>query len=95
MTDRDNVIDELVRHIKLANYVDSDYVECVRTDLLQKAVLLLTGQKAGDWMTKEPKYQSEKYSRKSYCSVCGGWGRKSFSFCPHCGAEMRGSKDVW
>ena len=44
MPDREKVIDELVEHIENALSVDSDYVDCVRTDLLQTAVALLKTQ---------------------------------------------------
>ena len=39
--DREKVINELVEHIESALSVDSDYVDCVRTDLLQYTVALL------------------------------------------------------
>ena len=44
MADREKVICELVEHIKSALSVDSDYVDCVRTDLLQTVVGLLKEQ---------------------------------------------------
>jgi len=46
MTDREKVINELGKHIKSALAVDSDYVDCVRTDLLQTVVALLKEQEA-------------------------------------------------
>lgn len=42
--DREKIIDELVEHIESALAVDSDYVDCVRTDLLQYTVALLKEQ---------------------------------------------------
>ena len=50
-------------------------------------------QKTGHWIQSNPKFVSAKAtggSRMSTCSSCGKWGRKSFSFCPHCGAKMKG-----
>lgn len=41
MIDRKKVINELVSHIENALSVDSDYVDCIPTDLLQYAVALL------------------------------------------------------
>ena len=41
MIDREKVINELVSHIENALSVDSDYVDCIPTDLLQYAVALL------------------------------------------------------
>ena len=42
--DREKLINELVEHIESALSVDSDYVDCVRTDLLQYTVALLKEQ---------------------------------------------------
>lgn len=44
MPDREKVINELVKHIESALDIDSDYVDCVRTDLLQTVVGLLKDQ---------------------------------------------------
>ena len=44
MPDREKVINELVEHIESALDVDSDFVYCVRTDLLQYTVALLKEQ---------------------------------------------------
>ena len=46
MLDREKVINELVKHIEIALSIDSDYVDCVRTDLLQHTVALLKEQEA-------------------------------------------------
>ena len=45
----DKVINELVEHIESALSVDSDYVDCVRTDLLQTVVRLLKEQQQMYW----------------------------------------------
>lgn len=44
MPDREKVINELVEHIESALDVDSDFIYCVRTDLLQYTVALLKEQ---------------------------------------------------
>lgn len=44
MPDREKVINELVSYIENALGVDSDYVDCIPTDLLQHAVALLKEQ---------------------------------------------------
>ena len=46
MIDREKVINELVEHIENALSIDSDYVDCVRTDLLQTVVGMLKKQEA-------------------------------------------------
>ena len=52
MPDREEVINELAKHIESALAVGSDYVDCVRTDLLQTVVELLKAQ--------EPKKRESK-----------------------------------
>lgn len=44
MADREKVINELVENIESALFGDSDYVDCVQTDLLQTVVGLLKAQ---------------------------------------------------
>ena len=93
--DMEKVINELVEHIESALAVDSDYVDCVRTDLLQTVVGLLKEQqpKTGHWLKKmsnNPSAIAMGGSRTSTCDSCGGWGRKTFKYCPHCGAKMTG-----
>ena len=72
---------------------------CVEQDLEDAGfdvdVSLLKEQEAktGHWIQSNPKFVSAKAtggSRMSTCSNCGKWGRKSFAFCPHCGAKMEG-----
>lgn len=51
--DREKVINELVKHIESALNVDSDYVDCVRTDLLQYTVALLKEQETQKFFVDE------------------------------------------
>lgn len=53
MPDREKVINELVEHIESALDVDSDFVYCVRTDLLQYTVALLKEQAAQKFFVDE------------------------------------------
>ena len=53
--DKDKVINELVEHIESALAVDSDYVDCVRTDLLQTVVGLLKEQES--WINEIAEYK--------------------------------------
>ena len=46
MANRETVIKELDQYIESALIVDSDYVDCIRTDLLQCTVALLKEQEA-------------------------------------------------
>lgn len=57
MVDREKVINELVEHIESALAIDSDYVDCVRTDLLQYTVALLKEQ---EWQIKNRDESIEK-----------------------------------
>ena len=53
MPDREKIINELVEHIESALDVDSDFVYCVRTDLLQYTVALLKEQAAQKFFVDE------------------------------------------
>ena len=59
MPDKVKVIDELVEHIESALSVDSDYVDCVQTDLLQYTIALLKEQEATvkQWTKEIEDYQ--------------------------------------
>ena len=90
MTDREKVINELVEHIESALAVDSDYVDCVRTDLLQTVVGMLKAQE-----------QKKKESRAMLPCKCGckrrehwfgGDDPEKFEMlkCSHCGFTAYG-----
>ena len=61
---------------------------------MHKAVLALLkeqGAKRGKWvkqLSSCPSAIAVGGSRTSACSTCGGWGKKTFKYCPHCGAKM-------
>lgn len=81
--DREKVINELVEHIESALAVDSDYVDCVRTDLLQTVVGLLKEQEA-----VEPKVEKAILDYQSWhyiCGDCGGQIDINDNYCRHCG----------
>lgn len=77
--DRKNVINELVEHIESALAVDSDYVDCVRTDLLQTVVGLLKEQET------VPVYEDKNNKCECGETVCRYWHPK---FCGFCGREL-------
>ena len=96
MVDRDKVINELVEHIESALSVDSDYVDCVRTDLLQYTVALLKEQEAktGTWQWKiHGKAESGGTLGEAICDQCGKSTyatavKGDLNYCPNCGAKM-------
>ncbi len=60
---------------------------------IDDAIDLLKEQepKRGKWVKRLsscPSAISVGGSRTSACTICGGWGRKTFKYCPHCGAKM-------
>ena len=67
MTDREKIINELVEHIESALAVDGDYVDCVRTDLLQTVVGLLKEQEAVKPVL------DEQTGRLWLCGKCGSY----------------------
>ena len=90
--DRDKVINELVEHIESALSVDSDYVDCVRTDLLQYTVALLKEKEA-----VEPR-RDANCVRMFRCGVCGeyvgfidsdpGDPNEQDNYCRNCGTPV-------
>ena len=93
MTDREKVINELIGHIESALAVDSDYVDCIRTDLLQTAVHMLTEQdtvehaldvlRAHGW-----KDETEPVKPKRVLGVLPDWYH-----CGACGVDMLDTGD--
>lgn len=91
MADREKVINELVEHIESALSVDSDYVDCVRTDLLQYTVALLKEQEG-----VVPYIDIDE----AKCPVCKVKLTRQeligddvlfedfFDYCPHCGKPV-------
>ena len=79
--DMEKVINELIEHIESALAVDSDYVDCVRTDLLQTVVGLLKEQEAVEpippkdesdlWRCGNCNHQLFRCTHQRYCEMCG------------------------
>ena len=69
---REKVINELVECIESALSVDSDYVDCVRTDLLQTVVGLL---KAQEQEISRLKHHINCDAAEKIPSGCVGFGR--------------------
>ena len=80
------IIEERVR---VTEYVESSYVDCVDIEALRIAIKALAQpeRKKGKWLDKD--------GGLATCSVCGDrWGVWSvMNFCPNCGADMRGGDD--
>ena len=96
--DREKVINELIEHIESALSVDSDYVDCVRTDLLQYTVALLKEQESlihflehqrekGHWIFGET--NGHGWMKCSQCCVSQDGQTSCYLFCPCCGADMK------
>lgn len=51
---------------------------------------LLNERNVAEWLQKRQKCGYGRDGRASFCSVCDGFGRKSWKYCPHCGARMKG-----
>ena len=91
MPDREKVIDELVEHIESALAVDSDYVDCVRTDLLQYTVALLKEQeeKTGEWIYKhDDLWYCSRYGEIIYSETDDDL-EIHHAYCSRCGAKMK------
>ena len=85
MTDREKVINELVEHIESALNVDSDYVDCVRTDLLQYTVAMLKEQEATiEILVKDITFHN-----------CNNCNRKDCENKPNAGQPVRSNCIFW
>lgn len=71
MTDREKVINELVSYIENALSVDSDYVDCIPTYLLQYAVVLLKEQDAKIEHLKRPDCEHAEHDGIGCLGYCG------------------------
>ena len=92
MADIDGLINELVDHIESALAVDSDYVDCVRTDTLQTVVGLLkesNRSKHGHWIVLQDCLNSGVYCSECMNKMFDRYPmKKKFSqYCGHCGAH--------
>ena len=81
--DREKVINELVEHIESALAVDSDYVDCVRTDLLQTVVGLLKEQEAVK--PKSKVRHGANAQIQHFCGNCNSMLHGKPKYCSECG----------
>ncbi len=69
------------------------YVE----DLIENAPTITPERKRGRWVPQDHNKKNGMITTAVYycptCSVCGKTGDYNMSFCPNCGADMRGAKD--
>ena len=97
--DKEEIIRRLEKISEHAVYVAGEPPFIMSLDdgiALDEAARLLKEQEAvepktGHWLKKMPNYPSAIAtggSRTSVCDLCGGWGRKTLKYCPHCGAKM-------
>ena len=90
MNDKELLLERLER---LAIVLDELMPQCA--ELVRDSIVLLKEQepKHGKWvkqLSSCPSAIAVGGSRTSACTICGGWGRKTFKYCPHCGAKMEG-----
>lgn len=93
MPDREKVINELVEHIESALSVDSDYVDYVRTDLLQYTVALLKEQEPMLLENQHKPYGISTNANSPWISRCPRCGKKvegkQTKFCKYCGQAVK------
>ena len=89
MVDRESVINELVEHIEGALSIDSDYVDCVRTDLLQAVVGLLKEQEPVRPKKWVPKGQVFARVMGWYCPKCDAGLSRGYKYCHNCGQAVK------
>lgn len=94
MADIEKVVEWLNEIVNtLGSFTDESEQEVCQ--LANDALELLKEQrKTGAWKRRFSSCPSAELtggSRTFECSLCNGWGRKTFMFCPHCGAKMERS----
>lgn len=82
-------LDDIQKHLDTGY----SYAICWNSGLIRDAITLLKEQqpKTGHWFKKMsscPSAIAMGGSKICACDLCGGWGRKTFQYCPHCGAKM-------
>ena len=92
MDDREKVINQIEVDIQRAERT-GEMLVYVGLKTAKDAIALLKEQdaKRGKWvkqLSSCPSAIAVGGSRTSACTTCGGWGRKTFKYCPHCGAKM-------
>ena len=76
--------DELIKATQHAGFIRRSEIEAAPTVDAEPV-------RHGRWLEKHPTYASAQKSRMSVCSACGATkGRKSWPYCPYCGARMDG-----
>ena len=98
--DREKVINELVEHIESALSVDSDYVDCIRTDLLQYTVALLKEQEAKQHISDAIHETAKQFRRQIVmCKDCKhGEKVPTFKYYPDvtwCNQHSKSHNDDW
>jgi hypothetical protein len=60
-------------------------------DLIANGVTI---RERGEWGLETNEEEPNYMFKLVVCSVCNKKANQAYSFCPHCGADMRGVKDV-
>lgn len=87
------IIEERVR---VTEYVESSYVDCVDIEALRIAIKALAQpvRKKGKWEKYVSPTEDDDGQDAWDCAECGAMVEKPTSFCPRCGADMRGGEDA-
>ena len=65
-----------------------------RSEIIVKAIKMVVERMPTDDVIEQKKGEwFDKGSLSCRCSNCGCKANKEYSFCPNCGADMRGRKD--
>lgn len=92
LIDADGLVREICREECERAYEDCDYTCSMVAPVVNAPTIEAEPVRHGRWFKKPAKYNGE--SRCSYCSECLYTGRKSWKYCPNCGAKMEEVTDA-
>lgn len=86
---REKVIKELNEEVKRADYIDTEYLDCVEVSVLRDALALLKAQEPVEYVV-HCKNADLSNGTEFACGECGGsLLHKRVNYCPWCGQAVK------
>lgn len=89
-----DICDSIDEATRIGILVDGEYLWAKLNDAIEHAPTIEPERKKGEWLHVDQEPEVMLGWMPWYCSECGvGIGKHQTSFCPHCGADMRGEEN--